>query len=63
MPDPSSEEAFDPATLCPWQTGGSYLTPPEYCDLDKDPDAEFCPLHEEKARLLAQFEPDFELSE
>lgn len=30
---------------CIYETGGTYETPPERCDLDTEPGDEYCPLH------------------
>lgn len=47
-----------PDAVYTWSSGGSYLAPPDHCDLDKDPDEEYCPIHLEAVRRMAEFDPD-----
>lgn len=43
---------------CSWQTGGSYMSPPEHCDNDVEPGEEYCPLHREKVEAMQQWETE-----
>lgn len=53
--DLTPEEQEDLKYSCPWNSGGwSYDNPPEYCDLEKAADADYCPKHLELDRKLTE---------
>lgn len=42
---------------CTYQVGGSYETPPEYCELEIEDNQEYCPKHRRLSDLDAQLDP------
>ena len=37
---------------CSYQTGGSHLSPPEYCDEEAEPGEDYCTRHREMVEQL-----------
>jgi hypothetical protein len=53
--------ALEPFEGCPWQVGGNYPdTPPEYCELEPDPDSTegYCLRHEASAKAMDRWEKE-----